>query len=107
MTDVKLMTMADLQKALEAYGMDPESLKATLELVAKAVGKKYTTELYAALPHEVIEQIQTMSKDTATKIVHETFFAKTGVHATDRLDEIISLTVEDMIARPADFFKKK
>lgn len=107
MTDVKFKTIIDLKKALEDHGMDAEAINSSLEMVAKAAGTKYMLEMYAAVPVEVISKVQVMDKDLAAKTIHEAYFEKTGVQATDRLDEIISLTVEDMIAKPADFFQKK
>lgn len=103
----KIKTLLDLQKALADFGMESEAVQSALELVVKAVTTKYMTELYAAVPTDVIEQVQTMGKDGATKVIHQAYLEKTGQKATDRLDEIIHLTVEDMIADPGKFFKKK
>lgn len=107
MTDSKKKTILDLQKALTDFGMESEAVQSALELVVKAVSTKYMTELYATVPADVIEQVQSMDKDGATKVIHDAYFAKAGQKATDRLDEIIHLTVEDMIADPGKFFQKK
>lgn len=107
MADKKLKTLDDLRQSLNQFGMDAKSIDSTLEVVAKSASVKYMGELYAVLSADMVESLQSMSKDNAAKIVHETFFEKTGKLATDRLDEIIHLTVEDLIANPAKFFQKK
>lgn len=107
MTDAKLKTILDLKNALEAHGMESEAVNGAIEIVMKAVGTKYMMELYAEVSKEVVVKVQTMSKDQAATTLHEAYFEKTGKLATDRLDEIISVTIEDMIEKPGDYFQKK
>lgn len=107
MDDIKMKTLKDLKNALEIHGLNPEAINASVEEVMKAVGTKYMMELYSAVPTELIDQVQSMNKYEYTKKIHEAYFAKTGIQATDRLDQIISQTVEDMIERPGEYFQKK